>query len=239
MSTTVSGVSLALIATCVVACGGGGSGDAPPSVMSGSFSPTSGTTASGGAATEVWWKHRLNGGVATPVTANGIPGTMQLGDRLTRITSGGTNRVVTFDLTLRLQDPTGAVTSHATNEVDDTLMAGPPDALVSERILQNQQISGQGTSLQVALNEMIMPGMPLVDQGDRTDLDQLPIGHTDEQMVRTMFSVTATATSGGTSNSNTKMGAEDDHSVWTVMEQIPTMTVLGRTYERREGGGHD
>jgi hypothetical protein len=229
---TVSGVSLALIATCVVACGGGGSGEMPPSVMSGSFSPTSGTTASGAPGTEVWWKHRLNGGAATPVTVNGVPGTMQLGDRLTQITSGGTSRVITFDLTLRVQDPAGTVTSHSTNEADDTLMAGPPDALVSERILQNQQISGQGNSLQLALNEMIMPGMPLIDRGDRTDLDQLPVGHTDEQMVRTMVSVTATATRGGTSNSNTMMGAEDDHSVWTVMEQIPSMTVLGHTYER-------
>jgi hypothetical protein len=207
-------------------------GDAPPSVMSGSFSPTSGMTAAGGAATEVWWKHRLNGAMATPVTINGSAGTLQLGDRLTRITSGGTSRVVTFDLTLTLQDASGPVTSHATNEADDTLMAGPPDALVAEQIHQNQQITGDGMSIGLVLSEMVMPSMPIVDLGDRTDLDQLPVGHHDEQTVQTMLSVTATATNGGMSNSNTMNATSSDHTVWTVMEQIPSMTVLGHTYER-------
>jgi hypothetical protein len=162
----------------------------------------------------------------------GSPGTLQLGDRLTRITDGGTKRVVTFDLTLTIEDAGGNVTNRASSEVDDTLMAGPPDAIVAEELHQQQQLAGQGMSAQVALNEMLTPAMPMVDLTDRTDLDQLPVGHKDEQTVQTTVSATATATISGMSQTNTTTATSSTHTVWTIMQQIPSMMVLGKTYSK-------
>jgi hypothetical protein len=117
--------------------------------------------------------------------------------------------------------------------VDDTLIAGPPSMIVSENVHQEQQASGGGMSLHLSLQEMISPAMALIDFGDRLDLDQLPVGHVDEQTVRVMATATATASAPGvTPQTNTKTATSDEHIVWTVMEQMPSMTVLGKTYER-------
>jgi hypothetical protein len=201
-------------------------------MSNGSFSPTSGTTASG-AVSDLWWKHRMNGGVATPIVSNGIPGTATLGDRLTRLMDGGTQRAITFTLSVALSDGTTSATTHATNEIDDTLMAGPPSALVSETIHQDQQASGSGVSLDVMLDEMVTPTTPIVDFGDRTDLDQLPVGHAEEMMVRVMVNAIGTVSGPGVApQTNAKTAMSDEHVVWTVMGQLPSMTVLGKTYQR-------
>jgi hypothetical protein len=201
--------------------------------MTASFSPTGGTTASGGAASEVWWKHRLNGGVGMPIVSNGIPGTITYGDRLTRVINGGTERVVTFNLSLTLSDAGGSATSHATNELDDSLMVGPPSAVVSETWHQDQQVSGPGLSEHVSIQAMEALATPLVDFGDRTDLDQLPVGHVEEATVRVTTNASATASAPGVApQTNTKTSISDEHVVWTVMAQLASMTVLGNTYQR-------
>jgi hypothetical protein len=226
-------LGLGMVAASIVGCGGGGPADAPPSVMAPSFSPSGGTTASGGAASEVWWKHRLNGGVGMPVVSNGIPGTITYGDRLTRVTNGGTERIVTFNLTLTLSDSGGSATSHATNELDDTLVVGPPSAVVSETWHQEQQVSAPGMSEHVTIQAMEALATPLVDFGDRSDLDQLPVGHAEEATTRITTNASATASAPGFApQTNTKTSITDVHVMWTVMAQLPSMMVLGNTYER-------
>jgi hypothetical protein len=226
-------LGLGLIAAGAAGCNGGASEDlAPPATNSGSFSPTNGTTAAG-ATTDVWWKHRMNGGVAMPIVSNGMSGTMTMGDRLTKLTNGGTQRQITFAFTVTLSDGTITATSHATNEIDDTLMAGPPSALVAESVHQEQQASAPGFSEHVTLQEMLTSAMPTIDFGDRADLDQLPVGHVEEATSRVMVTGTATASAPGVApQTNTETAISDEHFVWTVTGQMPSMTVLGKTYER-------
>jgi hypothetical protein len=225
-------VGLGLVVSSVVGCGTSPL-DAPPSVMSTSFSPSSGTTAAGAPADDLWWKYRANGGAAVPVQVNGASGTMTVGDISVHLTSGGTKRETTFGMSITVSEGGTIVTNHATSTADETLMVGPPAATVSESLHQEQQLSAPGESIHVMLQTMSTPAMPLVDFGDRPDLDQLPVGHADEVMVRVTATATATASAPGqVPQSDTKTATSDVHVVWTVMAQLPSMTVLGKPYDR-------
>lgn len=231
-SGTVLSLTVGLIAFALAACDAGGSPlETGPAVTSDSFSPVVGKTAAG-AAGDVWWKYRLNGGAAVPITSMGVPGTMKLSDETVRASDGGTKRSSTFGLTIVLNDGSTAVTTTGTATHEDVLMAGPPNAVVSETINEDEVASGGGETLRLVLSSMATPSMALVDFGDRTDLDQVAVGHTDEATVTTMISATATATVNGSPSTNTTTGTSRDHETWKVAEQIPSMTVQGKTYQR-------
>jgi hypothetical protein len=201
--------------------------------MSNSFSPSSATTASGSPAGDLWWTYAVNGGVATPIVIQGLSGTITVGDMMVHLTNGGTKRETTFDMSILLSDGATTVTGHASNRTDDTLIVGPPSAEVSETMHQDQQFSGNGMSLHETIQSMTMPSMPLVDFGDRSDLDSLPIGHTDQATVHLTATASAIASAPGVvPQSDTQTTTSDGTVVWTVMDQLPSMNVRGKTYAR-------
>ena len=106
---------------------------------------------------------------------------------------------MTFNLTVTaLSDGSNSAPRRTRpTRLDDTLMAGPPSAVVSENVHQEQQASGAGMSEHVSVQAMMALATPLVDFGDRTDLDQLPVGHADEATVRVTTNATATASAPG------------------------------------------
>jgi hypothetical protein len=214
------------------ACGSNGPVDVPASVMSTSFSPTTATTASGAPAAELWWRHRINGGQPTSIVMFGSAGTVTFGDRTTRVTAGGTHRETTFASSLTLDAAGTTLTSNATSTTTDTFMVGPPAALVSESLHTEELVSGGGTADREVTQTLKTPAMPLVDFADRADLDQLPVGHIDEATVTTVVTGSVTTTSGGRTQTLPVSGTTSDHEIWTITEQVPSMTVLGNTYTR-------
>ncbi len=86
-SSTRSIVGLLLASGCLAwsGCDGGAEAYVVPSGASDSFSPAKGTGADGAPATELWWRHRMNGGMPLQLST-GL--TMTFGDRLTRVLDG-------------------------------------------------------------------------------------------------------------------------------------------------------
>jgi hypothetical protein len=227
------GSTLAFGWLALMGCDGGGPEHVAPSVRSPSFSPTTGTTADGAPAAELWWRHRLHRGMAWPIDVNGTPGTMKLGDRLTRVIDGGTRRISTLEGDLTSGTGADRLTLHTTQRFDEILMRGPPAAVVSTMLDQEQNSTPAGIPpLNLVLTSMSMPAMPLVDFGDRADLDQVPVGPLGEATVMTATSIAVTTTSGGTPNTIAMTLRSSDHTRWTILEQLPSLTVLGETYAR-------
>jgi hypothetical protein len=225
-------VGLGLAVSGAVGCGN--APIAPPSsVMSNSFSPSSGTTASGAPADDLWWKYEVNGGQAEPVMANGLAGTITVADMMVHLTNGGTKRETTFGMSIALSDGATTVTGHATNQTDETLMVGPPSAEVSETMHQDQQLSGNGMSIHETIQSTTMPSMPLVDFGDHPDLDSLPVGHADQATVHLTVNALVTASAPGQMPQSDAATTTSDGTVtWTVVAQLPSMDVLGKSYQR-------
>jgi len=211
------------------ACGPNEPGDMPRSVKSTSFSPVMATTASGDPAAELWWRYRLNGGQPTPIVIFGAAGTITLHDRTTRVTAGGTHRETTLAQSLTANAGGTTITSNTTTTETETLMVGPPNALVSQSQHTVEQVSGGDRQVTQTLKTL---AMPFVDFADRADLDQLPVGHIDETTGTTVVTGSVTMTSGGQTRTQPVSGTTSEHTVWTIMEQVPSMTVLGNTYTR-------
>jgi hypothetical protein len=224
-------VALGLAMSGLAACGTSSPGDQPASAKSDSFSPSTAVDAMG-MPTDVWWKHRMNGGVATPIEVNGLSGTATATDRLTRVSAGGMNESGSFSMTLVLSDGTTSATSHVTATQTQARTVGPPSASTDLHLNEEEQVVGPGASIHLSLALASMYSMPVVDFGDRTDLDQLPVGHVDEATVTTTSSATVNVTGGGAPSTKSQSVTSSDHYVWTVKEQLPSMTVLGKTYQR-------
>lgn len=223
----------------VVLCGlalaacDGSSAALPGPATTQSFSPVFGMTASG-AKSDVWWKYLINGGQPLSfVDASGVSETATFpGDELVRTSGGGTKRATTFGMNLSFSDSGDLVTESATSETDEVLNPGPPNAVVSADGKQNETLTVQGMAVRIAISVATRLSMPTVDFGDRSDLDQLPVGHVDEATVRKTVTSTATASVGGMADTESKTLVSDVHETYTIMEQIPSMTVQGKTYQR-------
>jgi hypothetical protein len=73
-----------------------------------------------------------------------------------------------------------------------------------------------------------MDSPPQAAFADRTDLDQLSVGYAEETSFTTTW--TESTTSGG--STTTRSWSAMYHYRRTIVEQLSTMTVLGKTYRR-------
>lgn len=221
-----------LLGLTLAACDGS-SAALPGSANSQSFSPVFGMTASG-SKSDVWWKYLINGGMPLSfVDSNGLSETATFpGDELVRTSGGGTKRATTFGMNISFSDNGDFVTESATSETDEALNPGPPNAVVSVEGKQSETLTVQGMAARIVTSVVTQLSMPTVDFGDRTDLDQLPVGHVDEATVRKTVTAMTTVSVGGMAQSETQTLVSDVHETYTIMEQIPSMAVQGKTCQR-------
>jgi hypothetical protein len=219
-----------------VGCGGGAGGlssAGQPTYKSASFFPTSATDANGQAASEIWWRQRMNGGAPAAFVSDGTPGTIKPDDIEIRLETGSFQRTTTLTGSLTLQDPSGGTaTSSFRQDTVDTFDAGPPAAVTRETQHQVQSISASGMHGMLDLNGVATATMPLTVFADRTDLDQLAVGHVDELDYMSTTSVTATVIANGQSDTSSSSETDMVRETWTVAAVLPSMTVLGTTYAR-------
>jgi hypothetical protein len=223
--------SLILVVLVGVGCGGRAL-DPSASAKSDSFFPTSATKASGEAPSELWWRYSINGGAPVPITSDSLSGTMQFSDEVTVLSNGGTSEHSSLSATARLTDGLQVIASSVSEEMDMTLMAGPPSAIISQTTHQEQQLSAPGVAAHISLRGIAKPTMPITNFADRPDLDQLPIGHVDELTTRIVSTTSGSASANGRTNTNMTTSNVDMHRVWTIVDQLPSLTVRGKTYER-------
>ncbi len=123
------------------------------------------------------------------------------------------------------------VTTHLTQRSEETLIAGPPSAAISQTLQQEQQLSVAGMPpLQLLATSMVTLAMPQVDFADRADLDQLPAGEFADATI--MTSATVAATTDGMPSTSTSTTNYSSRSRWTILERLPSLTILGNSYRR-------
>lgn len=210
-------------------CDDGGSPGVAPSGAGNSFSPATGTGADGAPLTELWWRHRINGGLPRQITA---AGTLTFGDRLTRVLEGGTRRITTGDVDTDTVVEMDHSTTHLTQRFEETLIVGPPSAVTSQTLHQETLLSlPESPPLKVLATLTMTPAEPVVDVCDRTDLDQLPLGQFAEvTIMRTLTSTTSAE--GRPDSARTETSSSIDHHQWTILQRLPALTVLGNSYRR-------
>jgi len=185
--------------------------------------------ADGAPLTELRWLHRINGGRPLQITGNS---TTTFGDRLTRVLDGGTRRITTGDVETIAISGMDRATTHLTQNFEETLMAGPPAAVILQTLHQEQQLSMEGMPpLHLLVTMMATPAMPLVDFGDRTDLDQLPVGQFADATIMISQTLTTSVDGMPDASSSTTLSSSN-RSRWTILERLPSLMVLGQSYRR-------
>jgi hypothetical protein len=212
---------------------GGLSSAGQPTYKSASFFPLTATDANGQAASELWWRQRLNGGAPAAFVSQGLPGTVKLDDIEIRLETASLQRTTTTSGTITLQDPNnGTVTSTFRQDTVDTFSAGPPSVLTRETAHQTQALSGSRIHGTLDIEGVVAYAMPVSIVVDRTDLDQLAVGHVDQLDYMSTTTVTGTVSQGGQPNTSTNVETDMVHEAWAVAAQLPSLAVLGTTYTR-------
>jgi hypothetical protein len=231
-----SGWAPPLVAIAVIGCGGGAgplSSAGQPTYKSASFSPTTAMDDGGRVAPEIWWRLRVNGGDAASFVTEGKPGTAKLDDIEIRLPSASLQRTTTMTGSLTIQDPSlGTETSTFREDTVDTLGGGPPAAISRETVHDQQSVRASIRSASLDLTGVTTPTVPLTQFADRTDLDQLPVGHIDELDYMSTTALTGTVSAGGQFETSSSSETDMIRETWTVTAQLPSMTVLDTTYTR-------
>jgi hypothetical protein len=224
-------VGLVEFGAIAIGCDGGPSGlssAGQPTYLSDSFSPTRGVDASGAAAPEVWWRMRINGG-APIISTDGIEA-LTFADQEIRFSAGGTMGTSLLASTSKRSNPFGTVTTQTRQTGATQLLAATPATIIEQTYDQMQRVTLPGITDSSSETTFVLTDSPAQRIfADRTDLDQLPVGHAEEA------SFTSTQTFSTMADGRTVVEGTQSamvHQRWTVVEQLPTMTVLDRDYRR-------
>jgi hypothetical protein len=190
-------------------------GALPPGAHSSSFFPVQGVLDNGQPADELYWDYRIDHG--QPHVSGTNPGvTFQFQDEINTVRQA---TLVVSDSATVSGSASGTSSSVITEQID-------PNTSAVLSVSADSQANLSTGSSDIMLTETW--NMPVPQYFDRSDLDTLAIGYSENTMAIT-GTVTGTVTVSG-AGSQQATGTASVSSSWTLLDKLAQYTVLGVTY---------
>ena len=206
----------------------------PPAVScapasSDSFMPALGRDGKGKPVGALHWSYRVNAG--KPVV---VPGATTLsftfGDQDVVVDQGGRHRSARVTASFTATQGKNSASGVQVATLEDTLALGPPAAVIQRSEQVDVTISGAASGHELRALTM-KADMPVLEFADRGDLDQLPVGHTEEMNVTFELSGSTATEMGGKRETKPLTGQAQATFFWRIEEQLATFAVGGKLYK--------